>query len=141
MVNLKKWEKIEHEDVKLGDNLKIVWISDRPTKKTTEVHKGNVRRVDGNGDFYLNGTGWEPGEPRDGTCTTIYRRKPEAFVFPNNLGAVIEGTPKHREGATRRRYIRLAGRWVQESGSVAFEDALACNFVDWVVLSKGVVTI
>lgn len=99
MVNLKKWEKIEHDDVNLGDELKIVWTKTRTGLKTTEVHKGFVRRIDYNRDFYVNGVGWEEGDSFDGTKTTIYRRKPEAFDLPTEFGAIISGV--HYSGDKR----------------------------------------
>jgi hypothetical protein len=138
MVNLDKWVEVEHEDVKLGDELRIIWTKETENLTTREVHKGHVHRVDGNGDFYMNGTGWEPGDAHKNETAIIYRRKPVPFVFPHNIGAVIEGTPKHNENRPPRRYVRLDGRWVQSNGGTAYEDALACNFVDWKVLSKGV---
>lgn len=138
MVNLEKWEEVKFGDVKFNDKLKIVLVKkSTDTLTTTEVYKGKVTSVD-HPYFWINGgCGWEDKPSARNTTTTIYRRKPEPFAFPHNLGAVIEGKPKHTSGSARR-YVRLAGRWVQSDGSVAFEDALTANFENWTVLSKGV---
>ena len=111
MVNLKKWDKIEHEDVNLNDNLKIVWTRYRTGLTTKEIHEGIVSRTEGNGDFYLNGVGWEDGEPFDGTSTVIYRRKPVVappFNFPTGTGAIIEA--QGRGGKVHLVHLG-AGKW------------------------------
>jgi hypothetical protein len=135
MVNLEKWEEIEHEDVKLGDELKIVWTKATEGLKRKEVHTGSVRRLDSNRDFYLNGTGWEDGEPYDGTSTTIYRRKPTEFVFPTGTGAVIEGQGMKQPV----KLIHLKGdRWYSLANTGVYrEELIRKTLTDLRVLSEG----
>ncbi len=104
MVNLDKWEKVEHDDVKVGDRLKIVVV----TKGTSpvnmkEIYKGKVTIISGS-DIYLNdGSVWEDGEDAH-EIATIYRRNAtylKPFKFPVELGAIISGVHKGRHDKSR----------------------------------------
>jgi hypothetical protein len=90
MVNLDKWEKVEHKDVRVGDLLKIVWSEKTsPTMTTREVYKSKVVSV-GNAGFYLSdGSGWEEGDPAKNQTVSIYRRKDKPFELPTEFGAII----------------------------------------------------
>lgn len=100
MVNLDKWEKVEHKDVRLGDLLKIVWTEKTSSvMTTTEVYKSKVISVIGS-DFYLSdGSGWEEGEPPAKETVDIYRRRPKPFELPTEFGAIISGV--HRSVGKR----------------------------------------
>lgn len=136
MVNLKKWEEISHEDVKLGDELKIVWTKTSDTLKRKEVHKGKVSRTEGNGDFYLNGVGWEDGEPFKGTTTTLYRRKAKEFVFPTAKGAIVAGEGVN--DATVELVHRGAGRWLSLNNAGTYSEAFLHGYLKNLrVLSAG----
>ena len=138
MVNLEKWEEVEHEDVKLGDNLKIVWTITSPTLKTKEVHKGNVRNVAGNGDFWLNSTCWEPGDPDEGTTTTVYRRKVKAkpFKLPTEFGAIISGV---HYSSDKREWLVFDGRdWCAGMACYDPDDVLE-SFVGHILEREGIV--
>jgi hypothetical protein len=103
MVNLDKWEKIEHNQVKMGDRLKIVWTEkNTPTLKTIEIHKGTVTRVEANGDFWVNGFGWEEVDD-EREDADIYRRKDKPFKLPTELGAVISGRKRDMYGERAER--------------------------------------
>lgn len=140
MVNLEKWEVIEHKDIRKGDKLKIVEVRKVNERvKIVTKYKGKVTALYGNGDFDLSdGTEWEEADYPDETVT-VYRRTAKPFEFPTKALAIIEGTYRFGSGDTRR-YIRTEeGGWRNaKDGGVAFEDALRVNFKDWKVISKGV---
>ena len=96
MVNLKKWDEIQHADVRKGDVLKIVEVikDDSPVLQTN-IYRGKVEDID-QGDIYLtDGSVWEEEDPDEDETVTVYRRKAKPFVFPLALGAVLEGEGLH----------------------------------------------
>lgn len=114
MVNLDKWEKVEHEDVKEGDFLKIHDISTgRSPAKTVEVYKGTVTLIDRFNAFHLDdGTIWDNEEsPIEGETCTVYRRKPKSFKLPTKLGAIISGVLKTDSTGKRVFLVFDGGDW------------------------------
>lgn len=104
MVNLDKWSVVAHNEVKVGDNLKIVIITTGTSPaETKEIYKGRVT-MSHLGDFYLSdGSVWEDVDPSDNESCTVYRRKktPKPFKLPTELGAIISGVQKGRLDGTR----------------------------------------
>lgn len=137
MVNLKNWEVVEHEDIKLGDDLKIVWIKTVEGLKTTEVHTGKVRSTFANGTFYVNGVGWVPGPAFDGTSTTLHRRIPKTYTFPTGKAALIEG--KGTSGSTIQLIHLGNGRWYSLANHGTYTtDKVRVSLKDLRTLSEGV---
>jgi len=137
MVNLSKWEVIEHDDIREGDLLKIVEVihkTNRPSKVKT--HKGTVTNLFLNGDFDLSdGTEWENVDPTQYNETvTCYRRK-VVFTFPQNLGAVIEG--ESRKYGAKKRFVWNGQSWNYD-GLVYNHFQLKELYKNFVVLSEGV---
>lgn len=141
MVNLKKWEVIEHDDVRVDDLLKIIEVEHTiKGPSTVTVYKRTVTSLDDNLDFYLSdGTAWENVDPTpDNETVTVYRRKqtPEVvFTFPQNLGAVIEGESR-RYGA-KKRFVWDEKGW-NYSGFPYNHIQLKELYKNFVVLSEGV---
>lgn len=138
MVNLEKWDEVEHSEVKVGDLLKIVWTKEFRDHKRTEVHKAKVTRIDGD-DFYLsNGTCWSDGKPHKGTTCDLYRRKPKAFEFPTGVGAIIEA-----DGSPRGRFklVNLGGgRWfsIANNGTYSQSSIAMAKLINLRTISEGV---
>lgn len=99
MVNLDKWSVVEHNEVKVGDRLKVVVVSKGTSPVLTkEVYKGRVTSINC-GDIYLSDhSAWEDVED-DNEVATIYRRNEKfvkPFKLPTELGAIISGVQKGR---------------------------------------------
>jgi hypothetical protein len=139
LIDHDEWESIRYGEIKRNDQIRIVTVQGNVT---TDV-VGVVDRYDEKGLYNNMNVRFTPDpdlfKPKDNGHRTIYRRKPEPFVFPTQPLTVIEGTGKYSCG-TRRRYIRLEnGTWRStENGGLAFEDALAGNFTDWKVIYEGI---
>lgn len=140
MVNLDKWEKIEHRDVKVGDRLKIKWVDkDTPSLKTIEIHKGTVTRVDANTDFWVNGIGWEDVED-DRKDANLYRRKVKPFKLPTELGAIISGrrSPRYFGTDTERIWLVFDGGDWSTADNAFNPSTIEDTFTDLRVERKGV---
>lgn len=141
MVKLDKWEEVQHEDVKVGDRLKIV-----ATEKglspvlTTEIYKGMVEHISHNGDFYLtDGSVWENVDiDPEVETTTVYRRKAsyrKPFKLPTELGAIISGRPR---GFIDRTFMVFdGGDWSTAHNAYSTSDVVE-DFTDLRVERKGI---
>lgn len=142
MVNLDKWEKVEHTDVKVGDRLKITVVTKALSPaETTEVYKGKVTLISRPGssgyDIYLSdGSVWENVADDDEECT-IYRRKNVAkpFKLPTELGAVISG---RRTGHSEREWMVFDGGDWSSAHNAHNPSTIEYHFTDLRVERKGI---
>lgn len=145
MTNLKKWEEVEHKDVRVGDKLKmIVTIKGASPAMTKETYKGTVWHIDPrNKDLYLtDGSEWEDLDPDKGETCTYYRRKAVAKDLNDHLfGTIIKaqriGHPEIFIHFTKGFY---GNTWFHQSGTAYSTVDIEMAFHNFEVLSKGVET-
>lgn len=142
MVNLEKWEQVEHEDVKVGDKLKIVTtIKGVNPALTVEINKGKVWHVDPySHDIYLSdGSEWETDDPDEGETCTVYRRKVvEKGLDSHKYGTVIKGQRKGYPDIFIHFTKAFYGGWTHQSGTEYSTEDVERSFENFEVLSKGV---
>jgi hypothetical protein len=145
MVNLDKWEKVEHTDVKVGDRLKVVVVTKGLSPaETTEVYKGKVTLVSrpliSAYDIYLSdGSVWENVANDDEECT-VYRRKAKPFKLPTELGAIISGRRNSRYFGTDTERVFLVfdgGDW-STADNAHNPSTIEDTFTDLRVERKGI---
>lgn len=136
MVNLDKWEEIEHKDVKVGDDLKIIWTNETPTLTTREIHKGIVSNFDSDGDFWLNGTCWEDEKCDVGEHTIIYRRKAKPFVFPTKRMTIIKGQRIGHDDVFIN-FVKM-DVWYRQSGAIYTEETIRKYFHNFEIIFEGI---
>lgn len=138
MVNLDKWEVIEHADVRKGDSLKIVEVEKKSSTLTrTNTYKVKAIYIHENGDIDMSdGCVWEdvnhPGEK-----VTLYRRKKE-FVIPLGLGAVITAEVSTEGTVTFVRADKDVDCWRSTDGRYFLSDKDLMDLTGHTVLSLGV---
>lgn len=108
MVNVDKWELVEHADVMVDDKIKVIVVTKGSCPaETKETYKGKVAYLSG-GDIYLDdGSAWEDINADTEEKVSIYRRKitPKPFKLPTEFGAVVSGVPSesHWQNPARER--------------------------------------
>lgn len=142
MVNLKKWEVVEHKDIREGDKLKIIEVIHAVKGESVlKVHKGTVTDLWPNGDFDLSdGSEWEDTDPTQYNETvTAYRRKAKEreviYNLPENFGAVVEGIDRKTE--KKKRFVWDGEHWGNRYDVFDHKD-LKMGWHSFVVLAEGV---
>lgn len=138
-VNQKKWDRVEaHEDVRVGDRLKII-ETEKIDKTLTEVrtYRGRVTDVRC-GDFYLSdGTVWDDEDPAPGETVKVYRRKPTDFEFPTSRLAIVKGQRKGWDNISVN-FVKTDSGWVHQSGSEYTVSMIEQYFHNFKVIFAGV---
>jgi len=140
MVNLNKWEKIEKSEIKEGDILKVVANGTAEEYTSRSVAKSKVGVTSAYGGSWLAGDlELVIGDLASNFTEDVYRRKVKesevVFEFPDNLGAVIEGTKKTY--GTKKRFVKTGIGWNYDGLNYRL-DQLQAVYKNFVVLSDGV---
>lgn len=140
MVNLDKWQKVEHLQVEVGDQLKIVEVDTMdPMVKVISVYKVKVNRLNGTDIHTSDGSVWALEDVAPvGEDVTIYRRKPKSFEFPRGFGALISARST-RSGEIYEAVHIGGGNWIfKDNGLQYVESLLRASYEDFTVLAAGV---
>lgn len=134
MVNLEKWEKVTFGDLNKGDKIMRRSFHD---DGTTSVVKGTLERKSMSG-AWVSKDAFALVLSSYAFRTELYRRKPKPFIFPEDIGAVIQGHWVDTDAEVR---LVSAGRqrWTSAASFAVYsEAALRVSLKDLTILSEGV---
>jgi hypothetical protein len=148
MVNLQKWDFISFNDIKEGDEIKVITTGNRKNYTTKTVTRATVvsrgwNAWYGSDDFRITS---DPETKSEGFTVEIYRRKPKPFNFPTSFGSIIQVSKSIDPESVGHRAIRgngyfvlnQSGMWRNESGEGFNVPELLKFFTGFKVISKGV---
>lgn len=137
MVNLDKWEEIEYGKIKRHDLIRCITVQGDATNDAC----GIVDRYDSLGVYNKVGVNFvvDPYyfEPAGGGHRTIYRRKPEPFVFPIKRLAIIKGQRIGHDEVFIN-FVKTDSRWYHQSGSDYKEASIRSFFHNFEVIFEGI---
>jgi hypothetical protein len=141
MVDLDKWEFISFNDIKAGDDLKVIINGENETLKTKTVTRGTALS-EGWKSWYTTGDVRIVADPANaamGFTTEIYRRKhkPAEFKFPTKRFSVIKGQRFGYDGVFIS-FVKTDTIWYHQSGSDYTEDTIRRYFHDFEVIFEGI---
>jgi hypothetical protein len=138
LVNIEDWEEIQFEDIRLGDTVAVVKITDKGT--VTVASKATDRSYN---DEWILENGWRVTQRESLGVVTIYRQKVK-FVAPTGLGAVVRMTNKHTKDISILVHCGTTttvsdSNWrLQRYGTWWSDEELINHFENHEILSEGV---
>lgn len=142
MVNLDKWERVERfSEIRSGDLIRTIRdLEDgaHADVRGTVVVQKTLNYCEG----WYTEKNWRIVDekvfrPRREETATIYRRLPEPFDFPKNVGAVVQA--QYKDGPAITKLIFDGLRWVRANGGTSStESCIRNSFKNFKTLSEGV---
>jgi hypothetical protein len=116
MVNLKKWEEIRFEDIRMNDTLKRITVNSDGT--TATVVGVAIYKSDYLGTWTTQGSFRLVDKNSHPNSTKIYRRKAPLFEFPKAHGSVIHA--KWTYGRAVQFILDIDGNWISLNTGMSY---------------------